>query len=48
MASQVKWSPYDGMTFGAQVIRTYVRGTPVYADGAVIGAPGTGTFIRPI
>ena len=36
------------MTFGARVTSTYVRGTPVYAAGAVIGAPGTGTFIRPV
>ena len=48
MASQVKWSPYDGMTFGARVIRTYVRGTPVYAAGEVIGTPGTGKFVRPV
>ena len=48
MASKVKWSPYDGMTFGARVTGTYVRGTPVYAGGRVTGAPGTGTFIRPV
>ena len=48
MASAVKWSPYDGMTFGARVTGTYVRGTPVYAGGRVTGAPGTGTFIRPV
>ena len=48
MASKVKWSPYDGMTFGARVTDTYVRGTPVYAGGRVTGAPGTGTFIRPV
>lgn len=47
MASKVTWSPYDGMTFGARVAGTYVRGTPVYAEGRVTGAPGTGTFIRP-
>ena len=45
---KVKWSPYDGMTFGARVTGTYVRGTPVYAGGRVTGAPGTGTFIRPV
>ena len=48
MASEVKWSPYDGMTFGARVTGTYVRGTPVYAEGRVTTAPGTGTFIRPV
>ena len=36
------------MTFGARVTGTYVRGTPVYAGGRVTGAPGTGTFIRPV
>ena len=48
MASRVKWSPYDGMTFGARVTGTYVRGVEVYADGRVTAAPGTGTFIRPV
>ncbi len=48
MASKTKWSPYDGMTFGARVTGTYVRGAPVYADGAVTARPGTGTFIRPV
>ena len=48
MASKVKWSPYDGMIFGARVTGTYVRGTPVYAEGSVTGAPGTGTFVRPV
>ena len=48
MASKVKWSPYDGMIFGARVTGTYVRGTEVYADGAVVAAPGTGTFVRPV
>ena len=48
MASAIKWSPYDGMTFGARVTDTYVRGTPVYTDGKVTGAPGTGTFVRPV
>ena len=48
MASKTKWSPYDGMTFGARVTATHVRGMPVYAEDAVTARPGTGTFIRPV
>jgi allantoinase len=48
MASKVKWSPYDGMTFGARVTDTYVRGTPVYKSGAVAGSAGHGRFVRPV
>ena len=49
MASAVKWSPYDGMTFGARVTEHIrPRGTPVYAGGTVTGVPGIGTFIRPV
>ena len=48
MASKVKWSPYDGMTFGAQVIATYVRGNAVYENGQVTGPAGAGEFIRPV
>ena len=48
MASNVKWSPYDGMTFGARVMATYVRGNVVYENGQVTGAAGGGEFVRPV
>ncbi len=48
MASAVKWSPYDGMRFGARVTDTYVRGQAVYRGGEVIGQRGAGRFIRPV
>ena len=47
MASEVKWSPYDGMRFGARVEATYVRGKPVFTDGQVVAPAGSGAFIRP-
>ena len=48
MASAVKWSPYDGMSFGGRVTQTYVRGRPVFENGSVVGTPGQGSFIRPV
>ena len=48
MASEVKWSPYDGMRFGARVDATWVRGRPVFAEGRVAAPPGWGAFIRPV
>ena len=47
MASEVKWSPYDGMRFGARVEATYVRGRSVFAEGRVVAPAGSGSFIRP-
>ncbi|MGI9333674.1 MAG: dihydroorotase [Gammaproteobacteria bacterium] len=48
MVSEVKWSPYHGLEFGARVIGTYVRGVPVFERGRVTGEPGGGEFIRPV
>ncbi|HZP97492.1 MAG TPA: allantoinase AllB [Candidatus Limnocylindria bacterium] len=39
-------SPYLGRAFRGAVVRTLVRGRTVYADGAVLGAPGDGWFVR--
>ena len=47
MASEVKWSPYHGMRFGARVEATWVRGRAVFAEGRVVAAAGGGTFVRP-
>ena len=48
MASNVKWSPYDGMRFGARVSETYLRGQTVYRDGEILGRRGAGRFVRPV
>lgn len=40
--SKIGWTPYNGRTISARIERTIVRGTEVYADGEVIGLPGTG------
>ncbi|QOR72905.1 dihydroorotase family protein [Ruania alkalisoli] len=40
--SRCGWTPYDGRTISARIERTLVRGTEVYADGDVVGEPGTG------
>ncbi len=40
--SKIGWTPYDGREISARIDRTFVRGTEVYADGEVIGAPGHG------
>ena len=48
MASSVKWSPYDGMRFGARISKTYLRGKPVYSGRDVVGRRGAGRFVRPV
>lgn len=40
--SKIGWTPYDGRTITARIERTLVRGHEVYADGEVVGAPGSG------
>lgn len=40
-------SPYLGRQFTGKVVRTLVRGKTVFADGAVVGQPGWGQFVRP-
>jgi dihydroorotase-like cyclic amidohydrolase len=40
--SVVGWSPYAGRSFVGAPVRTLVRGTTVFADGAVVGEPGFG------
>lgn len=40
--SKVGWTCYDGRALGARIDATYVRGTEVFADGAVTGRPGHG------
>lgn len=45
--SRVGWTPYDGRTIRGRIERTLVRGTDVFADGAVVGEPGTGILAVP-
>ena len=40
--SRVGWTPYDGREISANIERTFVRGTEVFADGKVVGTPGHG------
>ncbi|WP_053206424.1 dihydroorotase [Jiangella muralis] len=40
--SRIGWTPYDGRSLGVRFERTLVRGTDVFADGAVVGKPGHG------
>ena len=40
--SKIGWTPYHGRSVTGAVVRTMVRGTDVYADGAVVGVPGHG------
>jgi len=43
--SKCGWSAYTGRTTSCRVIATYLRGTPVYRDGQIIGEP-TGKLLR--
>ena len=38
---------YDGFQMHGRVVHTLVRGTSVFEDGEVVGAPGHGRFVRP-
>jgi allantoinase len=42
---KAKWTPYEGRTVRGRVDMTLVRGTTVYADGAVQVPPGFGQFV---
>ena len=45
--SAVQWSAYEGRQFSARVVATWLRGEPVFAEGAIVNAPGSGRFLRP-
>lgn len=38
---------YAGKTFQGRIRRTLVNGRAVFADGAIVGEPGWGKFVRP-
>jgi dihydroorotase len=40
--SRCGWTPYDQREISANIERTFVRGTEVFADGQVVGTPGHG------
>jgi dihydroorotase len=40
--SRCGWTPYDKREISANIERTFVRGTEVFADGQVVGTPGHG------
>ncbi len=42
---KAKWTPYEGRTVRGRVDATFVRGTRVYADGALLVDPGFGHFV---
>ncbi|GAA3653352.1 allantoinase AllB [Nocardioides ginsengisoli] len=42
---ELRWSPYDGFRPTVRVERTVVRGRTVAVDGALVAAPGTGSFV---
>lgn len=46
--SEIDWTPYAGMSFTGLPVQTLVRGTTVYAAGAVVGEPGHGRQARRI
>lgn len=46
MKSKAKWTPYDGMHFKGQVVKTILRGRTVMEDG-VVTDECHGAFVRP-
>jgi dihydroorotase-like cyclic amidohydrolase len=47
MQAKVKWTVYEGWEVHGLPVYTFVRGTCVMRDGAVIGRPGHGQLVRP-
>jgi dihydroorotase-like cyclic amidohydrolase len=48
MLHRNKWTPFDGKTVGASVMKTILRGKTVFdisADESVSGTPGDGRFL---
>jgi dihydropyrimidinase len=44
--SRAGFSPYEGLTVTGKVQTTICRGQVVYRDGAVVGPPGFGRFMK--
>ncbi len=45
--SRANMAIYDGLRLQGRVVSTWVRGVRVYQDGAIVGSPGHGRFVRP-
>lgn len=45
--STQEYTPFENMAMTARVARTYLRGEPVYADGAIVGSPRGEYLCRP-
>jgi allantoinase len=45
--SRANMAIYDGVALRGRVIATLVRGVRVFSDGAIVGPPGHGQFVRP-
>lgn len=41
----LRWSPFDGRTFDLEIVRTYLRGRPVWDGDAVLNPQGAGRFL---
>ncbi|MFF2483201.1 dihydroorotase family protein [Paenibacillus sp. NPDC058071] len=44
--SSAGWSAYHGMGMQGKVTHTFVRGKLVYENGAIVGQPGDGQFVK--
>jgi dihydropyrimidinase len=44
--SRAGFSPYEGMTVTGNVHTTICRGQVIYRDGAMVGSPGFGRFVK--
>ncbi len=40
-----KWTPLEGRQVRGKVVWTILRGIPLYGDGRILAAPGTGEFV---
>ena len=43
---ELRWSPYHGRRMRARVAATVLRGRPIWDGVDVLGAPGTGQFVK--
>ena len=47
LQSRCGWTPYEGMRLQGRVRSVVLRGKPVYADGEILAAPGSGMDLSP-
>jgi allantoinase len=45
--SSAGWSPYEGYEIPGRITATFVRGTRVCSNGAIVAGLGHGRFVRP-